>query len=90
MKRQERGPGTTPRRGTGAGKSKPGEVEKHGLSPPGVPGDEAGAPAESRQPESSEDFGGRRDIETADEAPEQHDRRHHDRGRRDVESGQPA
>lgn len=80
----------------GAGKSKPrspvepSEVEKHRKSPPGIPGDDAGAPAEARQPEPSEDFGGRRDIETADEAPEQHDRRHHDRGPSDVESGQPV
>jgi hypothetical protein len=89
MKQRERDPGATPHRGAGAGRAKPG-VEKHGNSPPGIPGDEAGAPGESQQPESSEDFGGRRDIETADEAPEQHDRHHHDRGRRDVESGQPA
>jgi hypothetical protein len=90
MKERERGPGTAPRRGTGASRAKPGEGEKHGKSPPGIPGHEAGAPAESQQPESSEDFGGRRDIETADVAPEQHDRFHHDRGRRDVESGRPA
>jgi hypothetical protein len=88
MKQRDRSSETTPRRGTG--RSKPGEAEKHGNSPPGIPDGEAGAPVESRQPESSEDFGGRRDIETADEAPERHDRRHHDRGRRDVESGQPA
>ena len=90
MKQRERGPGTAPRRGTGAGRAKPGEVEKHGNSPPGIPGGEAGVPAESQQSDSSEDFGGRRDIETADEPSGQHDRRHHDRSRSDVEPGQPA
>jgi len=90
MEQRERGPGTTPRRETRAGRSKPSEVEKHGKNPPAIPGDDTGAPAETRQPEPSEDFGRRRDIETADETPEQHDRRHHDRGRTNVESDQPA
>jgi hypothetical protein len=96
MEQRERGPGTTPHRRTGAGKSKPrgrvepGEAEEHRKTPPGIPGDDTGASAEARQPEPSEDFGGRRDIETADEAPEQHDRRHHDRDPSDVESGQPV
>jgi hypothetical protein len=43
-----------------------------------------------RATERSEDFGGRRDIETADEPAEEHDRRHHGRGGSDVDSSQPA
>jgi hypothetical protein len=50
------------------------------------------SPESARPAERSEDFGGRRDIETADEPAEAHDRRHHDAGRagRDVESSQPG
>ena len=42
--------------------------------------------------ERSEDFAERRDVETADEPVEEHDRRHHGqrRGGSDVESGQPV
>jgi hypothetical protein len=50
---------------------------------PGVPT----PPERSRTTEPSEDFAERRDIETADEPKEQHDRRHH---ARDVESVPPA
>ena len=49
-----------------------------------------GAPAppeRSRATEPSEDFAERKDIETADEPKDQHDRRHH---ARDVESVPPA
>ena len=50
----------------------------------------------SRASDRSEDFGGRRDIETADQPVEEHDRKHHDRGDRgrsggtDVETTQPV
>jgi hypothetical protein len=44
-------------------------------------------PEESRATEPSEDFAERRDIETADEPKEQHDRRHH---AREMESVPPA
>jgi hypothetical protein len=51
------------------------------------PGPVAPTPPESsRATEPSEDFAERRDIETADEPREQHDRRHH---ARDME-GPPA
>jgi hypothetical protein len=36
----------------------------------------------------TEDFGRRRDIESADESPEQHDRRHHDA--EGIEVGRPV
>ena len=52
------------------------------------PGPGAPTPPErSRATEPSEDFAERRDIETADEPKEQHDRRQH---ARDVESVPPA
>ena len=52
------------------------------------PGPGAPTPPEPpRTTEPSEDFAERRDIETADEPKEQHDRRHH---ARDVESVPPA
>jgi hypothetical protein len=61
----------------------PARVEKHGPGPP-----EAGGAKEGRgQAPPSEDFAERRDVETADEPGEEHDRRHHD-PRRDVESSQ--
>jgi hypothetical protein len=63
------------------------EVEKR-RPPPGPPGASARKTAEARRSEPSEDFA-QRDIETADEPAEQHDRRHHDHGGRDVESSQP-
>jgi hypothetical protein len=40
----------------------------------------------ARGTESSEDFAERRDIETADQPVEQHERGHEDRAGRDVES----
>jgi hypothetical protein len=52
------------------------------------PGPVALTPQErSRATEPSEDFAERKDIETADEPKDQHDRRHHTR---DVESVPPA
>jgi hypothetical protein len=85
-------------RGDGAGRDTkprpstpvpPVDVEPRPRNSPGPPPDDArGAPPV----EGSEDFGGRKDIETADEPIEEHDRRHHGprRGRSDVESGQPV
>ncbi len=65
-------------RDTGARK-----VRRKGPPGPGAPT----PPERSRTTEPSEDFAERRDIETADEPKEQHDRRHH---ARDVESVPPA
>lgn len=59
---------------------------KHRRKP--SPGPGAPTPPErSRATEPSEDFAERKDIETADEPKDQHDRRHH---ARDVESVPPA
>ena len=68
----------------GAGQPTPAEPEGPRRGSPGIPGsDEAAAvPVEH-----SEDFGRRRDIETADEPTEEHDRRHHDE---DAEVGRPV
>lgn len=96
MEQRNRKPGTAPRRGARTDKSRPSspiapaEVEKRRTESPSMPGDATAGPAPARPPEPAESFGDRRDMETADEPAEQHDRRHHDRGRRDVESGQPA
>jgi hypothetical protein len=70
-------------------------TEKAGRDPePRKPGRKASAGPAAPTPESreratepSEDFAERRDIETADEPKEQHDRRRH---ARDVESVPPA
>jgi hypothetical protein len=69
----------------------PREPEKLRKGAPSIPrrGDVA-EPAEVRMPEPSEAFAERGDIETADESAEQHDRRHHDRSRGDVESREPV
>jgi hypothetical protein len=94
MQQPDRGRGITPRRGTRAGRSKassrvePGQVEKRRESQPG--GFDAGELAEARRPESSEDFGGRRDIESADEPQEGHERRHQERDQTEVEPSRPA
>jgi hypothetical protein len=96
MEQGNRRPRTAPRRGTRGGKPgpsgpiDPAKVEERRTESPSTPGDGTAGPAQARQPEPTESFGDRRDIETADEPAEQHDRRHHDRGRGDVESGQPA
>jgi hypothetical protein len=68
--------------GTDTGQFKPGKSERPRKGPTGIPG-ATDAPAVER----SEDFGKRRDIETADEPTEEHDRRHHDE---DAEVGRPA
>jgi hypothetical protein len=62
----------------------PADVEPNRRDSPSIPqpDDAPGAPVER-----SEDFGGRKDIETADEPVEEHDRRHHGR---DVESRRPT
>lgn len=58
---------------------KPGKAERIRKRSAAVPcPDEPTAPAAFPPPEPSEDFGRRRDIESADESPERHDRRHHD------------
>ena len=93
MERRDRGPGTAPGRGSLASKRKPvapGEVETYGDSSPANSGSESGEPERAPVPEPSEDFAERQDIETANEPAEQHDRRHHNRGDRDVESSQPV
>ena len=64
-------------------------ADKVKRRPPAGSG-EGAAPERSPAPEPSEDFAERRDIETADEPEEQHDRRHHARDAADVESGRPA
>lgn len=56
---------------------------------PGFPPADERAPAEGARAEPSEDFA-QRDIETADESPEQHDRRRHDRPRGGPEPSQPV
>ena len=61
----------------------PARVEKRRPGPP-----EAGGAKEGQAP-PSEDFAERRDVETADEPAEEHDRRHHE-PRRDVESTQTS
>jgi hypothetical protein len=73
-----------PDAGLPAGKEfKPGKADE--VRPGAKPGTaDAAAPA---QPEPSEDFGRRRDIETADEPVEEHDRRQHDE---EAEVGRPA
>jgi hypothetical protein len=68
--------------GTDTGQVKPGKSERRRRGSTGVPGTADAPPAER-----SEDFGRRRDIETADEAAEEHDRRHHDE---DAEVGRPV
>jgi hypothetical protein len=69
------------RKAPGADKDfQPGKAEEPRKDPP----DAAEAPA----PPRSEDFGRRRDIETADEPAQEHDRRHHDD--EDAEVGSPA
>jgi hypothetical protein len=73
MKRKAKAPDT---------EFKPGKSDQPRKGgPPGTA--EPAAP----QSERSEDFGRRRDIETADEPVEEHDRRHHDQ---DAEVGRPA
>jgi hypothetical protein len=63
----------------------PADVASRRRDSPAIPrpDDAPGAPPIER----SEDFGGRKDIEKADEPVEEHDRRHHGR---DGESGQSA
>jgi hypothetical protein len=73
-------------RPAGGSQVPPQEVEKQ-RTPPGPPAANARKTAEARRAEPSEDFA-QRDVETADEPAEQHDRRHHDRGGRDAESSQ--
>lgn len=80
--------GTTTDRPPRGNQAPPREVEKR-RSPPGPPAANPRKTAEVRRSEPSEDFA-QRDIETADEPVEQHDRRRHDSGGRDVESSQPA
>ncbi len=71
------------------GQAPPREVEKR-RGPPGPPAADAAKTADVRRSEPSEDFA-QRDIESANEALEQHDRSRHDRGGgQDAESGQPA
>jgi hypothetical protein len=96
MARRSKTPGNGPGHNTETAKRRtstqipPADVEPRRRETAGIP--QADDAAEVRSPERSEDFGGRRDIETADEPVEEHDRRHHGhrRGRRDVESGQPV
>jgi hypothetical protein len=98
MDRRDKTRQTEPRRSPTPAKAKlggqirpPREVEKPRNGPAGIPGwKEEAEPAEVLMPEPSEDFGERRDIETADEPVEQHDRRHHGGGRSDVESSEPG
>jgi hypothetical protein len=85
MPRRDKVPDTEPGRGTQAGESpargpnKPRRVGRHGKDTTGFPGrDEAARPEDAGTVARSEDFGGRRDIETADEPVEEHDRRHHE------------
>jgi hypothetical protein len=74
----------TPDAGPGGAKEfKPGKADE--ARKERIPGtDETTAPT---PPEASEDFGRRRDIETADEPVEEHDRRQHDE---EAEVGRPA
>lgn len=74
----------TPDAGSGAAKNfKPGKADE--ARKERIPGtDQTTAPT---PPETPEDFGRRRDIETADEPVEEHDRRHHDE---EAEVGRPA
>jgi hypothetical protein len=80
------------RKASGAGPGHDPETDK------GDPGAARGPEQPRNHPttERSEDFAERRDVETADEPAEEHDRRHHAgergqrRGRSDVESGQPV
>ena len=60
------------------GQFKPGKVEQPQKGSTGMPGTDQAADRAAVPPERSEDFGRRRDIETADESTEEHDRRHHD------------
>ena len=69
--------------GAKAGDTRPGKPRRKASAGPVAPT----PPEGSRATEPSEDFAERRDIETADEPKEQHDRRHH---ARDVESVPPA
>jgi hypothetical protein len=82
MEQRDRARKTTRRRRSRDDPSQP--------SRPAPPGEaDEDRPAGAGQPEPSEDFA-RRDIETADEDPEEHDRRRHNRGRGDVESTRPV
>jgi hypothetical protein len=78
-KRKAPDPGAEKRSSHDAGPFRPDEKPVKGA-PGGPPGPAAPTPR-------SEDFGRRRDIETADEPAEEHDRRHHDE---DAEVGRPA
>lgn len=66
----------------------PREVEKR-RSPPGPPAADASKTAAVRRSEPSEDFA-ERDIESANEPVEQHDRRRHNGGGQDAESRPPV
>jgi hypothetical protein len=79
---QDRARKAVPRRQSRAAPSRPTRP-----APPGGVAEDR--PPEGKQLEPSEDFA-RRDIETADEDPEEHDRRRHDRGKSDVESSRPV
>ena len=68
----------------GAGQPTPAEPGEPQKGSPGFPGKDETAAVPT---ERSEDFGRRRDIETADEPAEEHDRRHHDE---DAEVGRPV
>jgi hypothetical protein len=65
--------------------SRLGKVGKRGKGSPETGGGDEGR----AQAPPSEDFAERRDIQTADEPAEEHERRHHD-PRRDVESSQTS
>jgi hypothetical protein len=84
MDRNDKAVAAGPESRQGGGPYKPGR-SKRPRKGSAVPDDRA--PADRQPPARSEDFGGRRDIETADQPAEEHDRRHHDR---DAEVGRPV
>jgi hypothetical protein len=80
MERKRKPPDAGPRAGKEFKPGKADEARKERI--PGTADTTAPVP-----PERSEDFGRRRDIETADEPVDEHDRRHHDD---EAEVGRPA
>ena len=85
MKRKRKASDAGPERHQDTEPFKPGQEQEPRK---GSAGPDDVAPPEHRQSqERSEDFSRRRDIETADEPAEEHDRRHHDQ---DAEVGRPV